>query len=102
HWNTFAGTALCSNLGGTLVYEWADDQTFTVADRLVSTVDPTEPASEGFISLRTSPRLVSSSTDNVKRLSRTLQQSFQQEPVLDGFHHIGEAILQEMFSQYPA
>jgi hypothetical protein len=40
--------------------------------------------------------------EHVTRLSRALFQTLQQEPVLDGFYHPGEPILEKMFRGHPA
>jgi hypothetical protein len=40
--------------------------------------------------------------DHIARLSTVLSHALQQEPVLDGFHHPAESILQEMFRDHPA
>jgi hypothetical protein len=91
---------------GNVVCEWTDDQTFYAANCVIA-IEPTKQAFE-VVRLWAGTALHPGSlpgpahADSMKRLSQALHQTLRQEPVLDGFDHPGEPILQQMFNDYAA
>jgi hypothetical protein len=87
------------------ICSWSEESVFAATDRLVST-DLAKTSSEGFVTLyvvrarRAEPE-AQTPADRIRALSAELHQALQQEPVLDGFNHSGEAILQRMFDEHP-
>ena len=93
-----------ANLASTFIYAWsaAGDPALAATSGLVSVDAPFEAPITICLVPPYFGRRVRPNAEYVARLSRALFQTLLQEPVLHGFDHPGEPILEKMFHEYPA